>query len=130
MSNAPSSQAEPDYDRLLRANLEQVFNERDPARRDAAIAELYSAEPILYEPDAVITGREAISAVVGKLQAQFGPDFRFVPAGPGIGHHAMGLLHWHGGTPENAEAVSGADTAEIVKGRIMKLWVMLTVPAN
>jgi hypothetical protein len=30
-------QTEPDYDQLLHANLERVFNERDVPRRDAAI---------------------------------------------------------------------------------------------
>ncbi|TWB40645.1 hypothetical protein [Nitrospirillum pindoramense] len=31
----------PDHDALLRANLERVFNERDPDRRALAMADLY-----------------------------------------------------------------------------------------
>lgn len=87
----PADQAAPaDFNRLLRANLQRVFNERDPGLRAAAIAELYVADPIMYEPDAVIEGREAISAVAGKLLDQFGADFRFTPEADGIGHHHVG----------------------------------------
>jgi hypothetical protein len=48
--------AEPDYEYLLRSNLERVFNERDPAKRAAALDELYVAEPVMYEPTNVVRG--------------------------------------------------------------------------
>ena len=121
MTDTPSPAVEPDYDALLRANLQRVFNERDPALRDAAIADLYVAEPIMYEPDAIVTGRQAISDIAGKLLANFGPDFTFVPEGKGLGHHGMATLRWHG----TRAAVVGADTAEIIDGRIARLWVLL-----
>ncbi|APZ98903.1 hypothetical protein BWQ93_10645 [Sphingopyxis sp. QXT-31] len=53
--------------------------ERDAELRSAAIDELYDAAPVMYEPDAVLEGRAAISAVAGKLLEQFGPEFRFWP---------------------------------------------------
>jgi len=87
-----------DFNRLLRANLQRVFNERDPVRRAEAIAELYSADPTMYEPDAVIDGREAISAVAGKLLDQFGPEFRFTPETDAVGHHGVGSMRWRAGT--------------------------------
>ncbi len=55
-----------DFDHLLRANLERVFNERDRGLRAAATAELYAANPTMYEPDAVVEGRDAISDVAGR----------------------------------------------------------------
>lgn len=114
-----------DFNRLLRANLQHVFNERDPVRRADAIAELYSADPTMYEPDAVIEGREAISAVAGKLLDQFGPEFRFTPETDAVGHHGVGSMRWHAGTPAMPRMVTGTDTAEIVDGRIARLWVLL-----
>lgn len=114
-----------DFNRLLRANLQHVFNERDPARRADAIVELYSAHPTMYEPDAVIEGREAISAVAGKLLDQFGPEFRFTPETDAVGHHGVGSMRWHAGTPATPRMVTGTDTAEIVDGRIARLWVLL-----
>ncbi|WP_043363519.1 nuclear transport factor 2 family protein [Belnapia sp. F-4-1] len=116
----------PLHDRLLRANLERVFNERDAARRADAMAELYVAEPVMYEPDKVVAGREAIAAVAGALLEGFGPGFRFTPEkGPALGHHGMAVLRWHAGPEGSPAAISGADLAEIADGRIARLWVLL-----
>ncbi|MBB3773394.1 hypothetical protein FHS55_004029 [Angulomicrobium tetraedrale] len=119
---------EPDYDHLLRANLARVFNERDADRRAQAIQELFVADPVMYEPDGVVTGREAISAVAGKLLDQFGPTFRFTPSGRGIGHHGLGVLRWEAGPEGGPIAVTGSDAAQIVDGRIAQLWVLLNEP--
>ncbi len=117
-----------DYDHLLRSNLERVFNERDADRRAAALAELYVDDPVMYEPDGVVEGRAAIAEVAGKLLEQFEPTFAFVPTGVAVGHHGLGLLHWRGGPTDGEVAVTGADAAEIVDGRIARLWVLLNPP--
>ncbi|WP_044561759.1 nuclear transport factor 2 family protein [Azospirillum sp. B4] len=121
---APTAQ-EPDYDHLLRANLERVFNERDAAARAAAMAALYVAEPVMYEPAAVVTGRAAISDIAGKLLDQFGLTFRFRPAGQAVGHHGLGVLPWSAGPDGGPVLVSGTDAAEIIDGKIARLWVLL-----
>ena len=121
---------EPGYDHLLRANLERVFNERDPARRATALDELYVAEPVMYEPTDVVRGRAAIADVAGKLLEQFGPTFRFTPMGTAVGHHGLGSLQWQAGPDGGAVVVTGADVAEVVNGRIARLWVLLTQPAS
>lgn len=117
--------AEPDYDHLLRSNLERVFNERDPQQRTQALTELFVAEPLMYEPDAVVEGRESISATAGWLLDQFGPDFTFVPNGRATGHHGMASFRWRAGQRNGAPIVTGIDTAEIMDGRIARLWVLL-----
>lgn len=129
MTNTTAAR-EPDYDALLRANLQRVFNERDPALRNTAIGELYVADPLMYEPDAIVDGHLAISDVAGKLLDTFGPDFAFVPQDKGLGHHGMGTLRWCAGTPDNPTMVMGADIAEIIDGRIARLWVLLDVAPN
>lgn len=116
---------ETDFDHLLRANLQRVFNERDPESRKAAIAELYTAYPTMYEPDKIIEGREAISDIAGKLLDQFGAGFAFTPEMTGVGHHGIGSIRWRAGTSDNPEMVTGTDTAEVVDGRIARLWVLL-----
>jgi hypothetical protein len=121
--------AEPDYDSLLRANLERVFNERDAATRDAAVAEIFVADPVMYEPAAVVEGRAAISAVAGRLLEQFGTTFAFAAEGRAAGHHGMASLRWHAGPAGGPVTVTGIDTAEIVDGRIARLWVLLDQPA-
>jgi hypothetical protein len=121
---------EPDYDYLLRSNLERVFNERDAQKRAAALEDLFVAEPILYEPTGIVTGRAAISAVAGNLLEQFGPTFRFTPQGDAVGHHGLGLLLWRGGPADGPVVITGMDAAEIVNGRIARLWVLLNQPKS
>lgn len=119
---------EADYDRLLRANLARVFNERDAAKRAVALAELFVEAPVMYEPTNIVHGRAAISSVAGALLEQFGPDFRFRPEGGAVGHHGMGCLRWQAGPEGGPVAVTGIDAAEVIDGRIARLWVLLDPP--
>lgn len=114
-----------DYEFLLRSNLERVFSERDASKRAAAVAELFVAEPVMYEPDNVVTGRAAISDVAGRLLEQFGPTFNFAASAPAVGHHGMGSLRWQAGPKDGPVIVTGTDVAEVENGRISRLWVLL-----
>ena len=125
----PPDIAEPDYDHLLRSNLERVFNERDPGRRAAALQDLFVAEPVMFEPDKVVAGRDAISAIAGGLLEQFGPEFAFTAEGVAVGHHGIGALRWQAGPKGGPIAVTGTDVADIKEGRIARLWVLLNPPA-
>ncbi|MGX1168016.1 hypothetical protein AB7M16_004282 [Bradyrhizobium sp. USDA 372] len=117
-----------DFDRLLRANLERVFNERDEDKRRTAIAELFVEEPVMYEPTKIVRGRLEISRVARELLKQFGPTFRFVPDGVAVGHHGLARLAWHAGPEQGPIAVTGADVAEVEGGKIARLWVLLNPP--
>ena len=119
-----------DYEFLLRSNLERVFSERDASKRAAAVAELFVAEPIMYEPDNVVAGRAAISDVAGKLLEQFGPTFNFMASAPAVGHPGMGSLRWQAGPKDGPVAVTGTDVAEVENGKISRLWVLLDPPAT
>jgi hypothetical protein len=79
----------------------------------------------LAEPTDVVRGREAIAAVAGKLLAQLGPTFRFSPVGAAVGHHGLGSLRWQAGPDDGPVAVTGTDVAEVVGGRIVRLWGLL-----
>ncbi|MBR0704675.1 nuclear transport factor 2 family protein [Bradyrhizobium diazoefficiens] len=114
-----------DFDQLLRANLERVFNERDDEQRRTSIAELYVEKPVMYEPTNIVSGRSEISRVAGELLKQFGPTFRFVPDGVAVGHHGLARLAWHAGPDQGPIAVTGADVAEFEGGKISRLWVLL-----
>lgn len=120
---------EPDYDHILRSNIERVFNERDDARRSAAVAELFAADPVMFEPTNIVRGQGAIADVAGQLLTQFGPDFAFVPTGKAVGHHGLAHLSWQAGPRNGPVAVTGTDVAEIRYGRIARLWVLLNATA-
>lgn len=114
-----------DYDKLMRANLARVFNERDSAKRLAAIDELYAEDAVLYEPDKVVTGHGAISDVVTALLASLPPDFAFTATGPALGHHGIGHLRWQAGPRNGPVAVRGMDIVHFKEGRIHSLYVFL-----
>src|SRR6266853_5282275 len=67
---------------LLTRNLHDVFGENDPARRRAAIDEIFTEDCVFYEPKGVHRGRDEIDRVAGAIKATH-PDFRYQPiAGP------------------------------------------------
>ena len=64
---------------LLTRNLHDVFGENDPARRRAAIDEIYTEDVVFYEPSkTVYRGRDEIDRIAGALRAEH-PDFRYHP---------------------------------------------------
>jgi len=120
-----ASKAAFDYNALLRANLGRVFSERDGVKRRAAVDELFSVEPTMYEPAGIVTGKAEISDVAGALLEQFGPDFSFVADGIAVGHHGLGYLKWRAGPANGPVIVSGVDVVEVIDGKIVRLWVLL-----
>jgi len=66
----------------LTCNLHDVFGENDPARRRAAIDEIFTEDCVFYEPRGTHRGRDEIDRVAGAIKATH-PDFRYRPiAGP------------------------------------------------
>src|SRR2546429_2351851 len=64
---------------LLTRNLHDVFGENDPARRRAAIDEIFTEDCVFYDPSSdVYRGRDEIDRVAGAIRATH-PDFRYQP---------------------------------------------------
>jgi hypothetical protein len=63
---------------LLTRNLQDVFGENDPARRRAAIGEIFTEDCVFYEPKGVYHGRDEIDRIAGAIKATH-PDFRYQP---------------------------------------------------
>jgi len=114
-----------DFDALMQANLVRVFGERDADRRRAALQELYAEDATLYEPQAVVTGREAISGAVDNLLLSLPPDFVFTATGHAVGHNGAARLFWRAGPPDGPVAVTGTDVAHVEDGRIKLLYVFV-----
>jgi len=93
---------------LLTRNLHDVFDENDPARQRAAIAEIFTEDCVFYEPRGVHRGRDEIDRVAGAIKATH-PDFRYQPiAGPEeLGN--CGRIQWVSGPPGEAPAYAGTD---------------------
>jgi hypothetical protein len=65
---------------LLTRNLHDVFDENDPARRRAAIDEIFTEDCVFYEPRGrgVYRGRDEIDRIAGAIRATH-PDFQYQP---------------------------------------------------
>ena len=64
---------------LLTRNLQEVFGENDPARRRAAIDEVWTEDGVFYDPKTgVYRGCDEIDRVAGAIRATH-PDFRYQP---------------------------------------------------
>src|SRR3989441_6905772 len=62
---------------LLPRNLHDVFGENDPARRRAAIDDIFTEDGVFYDPSkGVYRGRDEIDRVAGAIRATH-PDFRY-----------------------------------------------------
>jgi hypothetical protein len=122
---APSEAASQEQEPLLHENLVRVFGERDRERRNAAIAEIYAPDAVLYEPGSSAAGHQAIAEAVEALLSHLPPALIFKAQGPAVGHHGLARLRWAGGPASGPTAVSGTDIAHIVAGRIQSLYVML-----
>jgi hypothetical protein len=64
---------------LLTRNLQDVFGENDPARRRAAIDEIFTEDGVFYDPSSgVYRGYDEIDRIAGAIRATH-PDFRYQP---------------------------------------------------
>src|SRR3989454_1791459 len=106
---------------LLTRNLHDVFGENDPARRRAAIDEIFTEDCVFYEPRGVYRGRDEIDRVAGAIKSSH-PDFRYQPiAGPEeLGNG--GRVQWGSGRPGGAAGFARADFIITPGGRDAALF--------
>jgi SnoaL-like domain len=108
---------------LLTRNLHDVFGENDPARRRAAIDELFTDDGVFYDPrGGVYHGRDAIDGVAGALRATH-PDFRYQPIAMPEEVGNGGRIQWVEGRPDEAPANAGTDFIIAQDGRIAAVYL-------
>ncbi|WP_405891409.1 nuclear transport factor 2 family protein [Streptomyces sp. NBC_00133] len=110
---------------LMRRNLLNVFNEPDPERRAAAIAETYAEDVVWHEPDRIVRGREALAHRAAELREQT-PDWVFHPDGPVSVNDDLGHLGFRYGPSGLPPVVSGMDIAHCKNGVIVELYTLVT----
>ena len=108
---------------LLIRNLRDVFGENDPARRRAAIDELYTDDVVFYDPSkGAYRGRDEIDLVAGKIKATH-PDFRYQVIGEPEELGNGGRARWVSGRPGEAPAYAGTDFIIARDGRIAAIYL-------
>jgi hypothetical protein len=113
--------------RLMEANLLQVFNARDPARRREVIARIYAADVRWTDDDGTTVGHDALSTKAQQLQDGPLTGLVFVKKGAVYGTTGLGFLAFDLiADGEDTPVLSGFDVAVIKDHRISELWTVLT----
>jgi hypothetical protein len=108
---------------LLTRNLQDVFGENDPARRRAAIEEMYTEDCVFYDPTkGVYRGRDEIDRAAGVIRATH-PDFRYQPITEPEELGNGGRIQWVSGRPSEAPDYAGTDFIIARDGRIAALYL-------
>jgi SnoaL-like domain len=107
---------------LLTRNLHDVFGENNPARRRAAIDEIFTEDCVFYEPRGAYHGRDEIERVAGAIKAMH-PDFRYQPIAPPEELGNGGRVRWVSGRPGEAPAYAGTDFIIVRDGRIAAVYL-------
>ena len=108
---------------LLTRNLQEVFGENDPARRRAAVQELYTEDGVFYDPSkGVYRGRDEIERIAGEIRA-IHLDFRYQPIADPEETGNGGRVRWVAGRPDEAPAYAGTDFIIARDDRIAALYL-------
>jgi hypothetical protein len=108
---------------LLIRNLRDVFGENDPARRRAAIDEIWTEDGVFYDPQTgVHRGRDEIDRIAGEIRTTH-PDFRYQPIADPEELGNGGRVKWVAGDPSEAPAYAGTDFIIARDGRIAVLYL-------
>jgi hypothetical protein len=107
---------------LLIRNLHDVFGENDPARRRAAIDEIFTEDCVFYQPKGVHRGRDEIDRIAGAIKATH-PDFRYQPIAEPEELGNGGRVRWISGSPGEAPAYAGTDFIIARDGRIAAIYL-------
>ena len=109
---------------LLTRNLQDVFGENDPARRRAAVEELYTEDGVFYDPNkGVYRSRDKIDRIAGEIRATH-RDFRYQPIAEPEETGNGGRVRWVAGRPGEAPAYAGTDFIIARDGRIAARYLL------
>ncbi|HKA77471.1 MAG TPA: nuclear transport factor 2 family protein [Pseudolabrys sp.] len=115
---------------LILRNLRDVFGENDPARRRAAIDEIYNEDCVFYDPNSgAHRGRDEIHRIAGVIKATH-PDFQYQPIAPPEELGDGARVRWVSGSPGKAPAYAGTDFLIARNGRIAAVYLFFDGPGD
>ena len=107
---------------LLTRNLQDVFGESDPARRRAAVDQIFTEDCVFYEPRGIYRGRDEIDRVAAAIKATH-PGFQYQPIAKPEELGNGGRVKWVSGRVGEAPAYAGTDFIIARDGRIAALYL-------
>ena len=109
---------------LLHSNLLEVFGERDPQRRRAAIGRTYTEDVTFTDPDGDFVGWRALSDRAQALLDGASPGDVFEEDGPAYVGTDAAALAWRFGPP-GKPAARGVDILTIREGRVSAVRTLI-----
>jgi SnoaL-like domain len=119
----------PDARALLYANLHEVFSERDPDARRAAIERTYAEDVKFIDPEGELVGRQALNDRAQQLLDDAPADFVLEEDGPRYVDTDTAALAWRLGPPGSPVA-RGIDILTVRDGRVSVLRTLLVSDAE
>ncbi|CAN5297765.1 nuclear transport factor 2 family protein [soil metagenome] len=116
--------ADPALEKLMHANLFEVFGERDPGKRMEAIRRTYTEDVIFADPDGEVQGYDALSAKVDEILGG-ASGLIFQAEGEVYKVQDLGYLAWSLGPEGEPPVARGADMAIVRDGLIAKVYTVL-----
>jgi hypothetical protein len=108
---------------LLTRNLLEVFGENDPARRRAAVDEIWTEDGVFYNAKTgAHRGRDEIDRVAGAIRST-DPDFQYQPIAAPEELGNSGRLKWVAGRPGEPPTYAGTDFIIARDGRIAAVYL-------
>jgi hypothetical protein len=115
---------------LILRNLRDVFGENDPARRRAAIDDIYDEDCVFYDPNSgPHRGRDEIHRIAGVIKATH-PDFQYQPIAPPEELGDAARVRWVSGSPGKPPAYAGTDFLIARNGKIAAVYLFFDGPAD
>jgi hypothetical protein len=114
----------PDAKELLHSNLHEVFSERDPDERRAAIERTYAEDVKFIDPEGEVVGRQALNDRAQKLLDDAPAHFVLEEDGPRYVSSETAALAWRLGPPGSPVA-RGIDILTVRDGRVSVLTTLL-----
>jgi len=109
---------------LMRANLLEVFGERDADRRLEAIRRTYTPDVVFADAEGQLEGHDALQAKAQEI-LDGAPGFVFRPAGDVYQVQDLGYLAWELGPADGAPVVSGVDMGFVRDGRLARVYTVV-----
>jgi SnoaL-like domain len=103
----------------------ETWNETDPRRRGALIAQVFTEDASYTDPLASVRGHDAIDQLVAAAQTQFA-GLEFSLGTPIDAHHEQARFGWHLGVPGTGSPLAiGFDVAVMDNGRLREVYGFL-----
>ena len=108
----------------------EMWNETDPARRRAVIADIWTPVASYVDPMFVAEGYDGLDAMVAGVHERF-PGHRFRLTGPVDSHHDRVRWGWEFGEPGAAPLAAGVDFAVLAAdGRLGEVTGFFAAPSS